>query len=385
MCARPAVSPGSGGEGELDKALYIEAFLRENGFGGIERYDAPHAEAKGGVRPNLIATLPGKSDEGRLWVISHIDVVPPGEAGYWAHSPWDLQVTGDVLVGRGVEDNQQAVCSSIIAALAFLRAGIKPDRTVKLLFAADEENGSAYGIGHLVKNHGELFRADDAALIPDSGNSEGSEIEVAEKNLLWLKASISGRQAHGSRPDLGVNAHLAQAELALALHDGRGARFDAKDALCDPPFSTFEPTKIEANVPNVNTIPGSAVFYMDCRALPRYPLRELLAEAENIAREVAAKRGVTISFEAEQSQESPPSSTDSAFYKRLAAAITTTLGVKPRPIGIGGGTVAAYLRRLGLECAVWSKLDENAHKANESARISNILDEARVMVEMFGG
>ena len=222
LTKRPAVSPDSGGQGELDKCLFLESWLRSRGIDQLERYDAPDSRAAGGIRPNLIATLPGNDtlpggasppgaeDGGRLWIMSHIDVVPPGEASLWEHDPWELverqsgiapggKVLGRHIIGRGVEDNQQGLCSSVLAALALINAGLRPRRTVKLLFAADEENGSAYGIVWLVKNHRDLFRKNDAALIPDGGDSTGSSIEIAEKNLIWARFTTKGKQAHGSR------------------------------------------------------------------------------------------------------------------------------------------------------------------------------------------
>jgi succinyl-diaminopimelate desuccinylase len=384
MCARPAVSPVSGGEGELDKAVYIEDFLRKAGIHDIARIDALSPEAKGGVRPNVIATIPGKNDEARLWLIGHLDVVPPGDLSLWAGNPWELAVDGDVLTGRGVEDNQQGICSAIIAALAFLKNGITPERTIKLLFAADEENGSDYGIGYLMKHSPSLFQPHDMALVPDSGNAEGSEIEIAEKNILWLKITVEGKQAHGSRPDLGINAHRVQAELVMAM-ESLGSLFDARDNLFDPPYSSFEPTKIEANVPNINTIPGSGTFYMDCRVLPRYPLKDVLLAVGRLCKTIEKKRGVTIRFHAEQMQESPATQPESPLVKRLSASIRGILGVQPKLIGIGGGTVAAYLRRAGIDSVVWSKLGNNAHKVNESALVSNILSDAKVMAAILLG
>jgi succinyl-diaminopimelate desuccinylase len=384
MCARPAVSPVSGGEGELDKALYIEDFLRKNGIADVERIDAPAPEAKGGVRPNVVATVPGKNDEARFWVISHLDVVPPGDLSLWSGNPWMLAVDGDVLVGRGVEDNQQGICSSVIAALAFVKNGVVPERTIKLLFVADEESGSEYGIGYVMRTCPSLFRPSDMALVPDSGNAEGSEIEIVEKNILWLKIVVEGNQTHGSRPDLGVNAHRVHAELVCAL-DALSARFNATDSLFDLPCSSFEPTKIEANVPNINTIPGSSTFYMDCRVLPCYPLKEVFLAFGSISEMFEKKHGVKIRFYAEQMQESPATQADSPLVKRLSRSIGSVLGVTPKLIGIGGGTVAAYLRRAGIDSAVWSKLGDNAHQVNESALVSNILAEAKVTADLLLG
>lgn len=378
----PAIAPESGGEGEAAKCEALEAWLRSHGIVNLERHDAPDPRVPSGVRPNLIATIPGASDSKRLWIMSHLDVVPPGDLSLWKSDPWKVVEAEGRVYGRGVEDNQQGLCSSVLAALAVLGAGVTPPHTVKLLFVADEEVGSAYGIQWLLANRN-LFRPDDMVVIPDGGDERGETIEVAEKNLLWLRLLTKGAQCHGSRPDLGANAHLAACELAVRLHDELPRIFSDRDDLFDPPYSTFEPTKHEANVPNINTIPGDDAFCMDMRVLPRYPLAKVLAEIEKIMAEVEAKRKVKMSYETAQRVESKATPADAPLVKFLAAAVTATYGVTTRPIGIGGGTVGAYLRNAGIDSVVWSRLHESAHQPNEFAVISNVLGDAQVMARLM--
>jgi succinyl-diaminopimelate desuccinylase len=385
LTKRPAISPESGGEGELDKCVFLESWLRAQGIAQLERYDAPDARAKGGVRPSLVATIPGKVDSSRAWIMSHIDVVPPGEASLWKSDPWTVvqQDGGDGrglrLIGRGVEDNQQGLVSSVVAALSLVKQGITPNHTVKLLFAADEENGSLYGIDWLIKNVPDLFRKDDMILIPDGGDPRGETIEIAEKNLIWIRFSTIGAQAHGSRPDQGANAHLAGAELAVRLHEELTKKFGDHDPLFEPDYSTFQPTKKEANVPNINTIPGDDVFCMDMRVLPRYPAKTVLAEIDRIKAEVEAKHKVKISYTLPQCHESKPTSADAPLVKLLSKIVKDVYQVETRPIGIGGGTVGAYLRNAGIDSVVWSRMDDTAHQPNEYTLLSHILGDAKVM------
>ena len=392
LTKRPAISPDSGGEGELEKCVFLEGWLRAQGITRLERYDAPDERAKGGIRPNLIATIPGDEEEGdkaagSLWIMSHTDVVPPGELSLWKTDPWTaVEVDGGSgrrIVGRGVEDNQQGLTSSVLAALAFVKQGLRPARTVKLYFAADEETGSTYGIGWLMKNHGSLFQKNDTALVPDGGDPKGESIEIAEKNLLWVRFVTRGVQTHGSRPDLGANAHLAGADLAVRLHYELSKKFAGRDPLFEPDYSTFQPTKKEANVPNINTIPGEDVFCMDMRILPHYPIKSVLDEINRIRGEVAARYKVTIEYNLAQTSESPATPEESPVVKSLSAAIGEVYGVKPRPVGIGGGTVAAYLRRAGIDSAVWAKLNDCAHQPNEYALLENIIGDAKVMAMLM--
>jgi succinyl-diaminopimelate desuccinylase len=391
LCKRPAISPDSGGEGELDKCEFLESWLKAHGLSQLERHDAPDARAKGGVRPNLIATIPGRDDSlPRFWVMSHLDVVPPGEASLWKSDPWKVVVAeggtggngkplGKRIIGRGVEDNQQGLVSSALAALSLRAHNIVPARTIKLLFAADEENGSAYGIEWLLKNRPALFRKNDMVLIPDGGDSEGASIEIAEKNLVWIRFVTRGVQAHGSRPDLGVNAHLAGADLAVRLHSELSKQFADRDSLFEPPYSTFEPTKKEANVPNFNTIPGEDVICYDMRILPRYPVKTVLAEIDRIKADIEAAHKVRISYSLGQAKESKPTSPDAPVVRLLAKSVEEVYGVKTKTIGIGGGTVGAFLRNEGIDSAVWCRIDDRAHMPNEYALLKNILGDAKVM------
>ncbi|MCL1931868.1 MAG: M20 family metallo-hydrolase [Treponema sp.] len=385
----PAMSPDSGGEGELDKCVFLEGWLKAQGITQLERYDCPDERAKGGVRPNVIATIPGVDTEKNIWIISHMDVVPPGELSLWKTDPWTAveahDAPGHRIIGRGTEDNQQGLVSSTLAALALLKSGVRPQRTVKLLFSADEEMGSGYGIVWMLKEHADLFKKGDIALIPDGGDSKGEAIEIAEKNLLWVRFVTRGVQSHGSRPDQGVNAHLAGADLVLRLYRELSHKFGERDSLFDPDYSTFQPTKKEANVPNINTIPGEDVFCMDMRILPRYPIKTVLAEIDRIIASAAAQHKVTIDYSVAQSTESPATGAQTPLVLSLSAAIGEVYGVKPHPIGLGGGTEAAFLRRLGLDCAVWEKVAETLHQPNEYALLENILGDAKVMALLMMG
>ena len=379
----PAMSSESEGEGELAKCEALSLALREMGFSHFERYDAPDPRVPSKIRPNLVVTIPGKDDASRVWFITHMDVVPPGDLTKWASDPWKVVEKDGKIFGRGVEDNQQGLVSSVFAALSFLKTGIMPPHTIKLLFSADEETGSAYGTLYLLE-HFCLFRETDLILIPDGGDAKGATIEIAEKNLLWLKITTTGKQTHGSRPDQGSNAHLAACAFALALN-ALETSFDRRDSLFEPDRSTFQPTRKETNVPNINTIPGLDVFCMDCRILPCYSLNDVRKEITRIAREIEAKYHVEITWTEEQTSESPATSVTAPVVLRLSGAISEVYGVTASPVGIGGGTVAAGLRNKGYDAVVWSRMDETAHQPNEYCILENLAGDACVMVAFVLG
>ena len=377
----PAIAPEGSGDGETKKCDALESWLKQNGFENIERYEAPDNRVSSGKRPSLVVTIPGKDDSQRVWVMAHIDVVPVGDLSLWNTDPWKVVEKDGKLYGRGVEDNQQGLCSAVFAALYFLKNRIVPAHTIKLLFVADEENGSEYGAIWLIRNT-DLFRKNDLVLIPDGGDSEGRTIEIAEKNLLWLRVHVMGKQTHGSRPDSGANACLAACALSLELHNLEKI-FDKHDPLFEPDYSTFQPTKREKNVDSINIIPGEDTFCMDCRILPCYSLAEVLEQVDKCCRKVEDLYGVKVEYTTPQKSESPATSPDAPVAQKLAAAIKKVHNIDAKFIGIGGGTVGAELRREGIDAVVWSTLDDQAHQPNEYCVIENLIKDAETLIEIF--
>ena len=371
LTAHKALAPENGGTGESEKCAALEKFLTKNGIKNLEHFDAPDERVPSKKRPNLVATIPGSRNDYSIWVCAHLDVVPVGDIKLWNTDPWTVTEKDGKLYGRGVEDNQQGLCSGVLAALSFVKQHIIPEHTIKLLFMADEEVGSAYGMNYLIKNHRELFSKDDLILIPDGGDEKGETVEIAEKNIFWLKFHTKGIQCHGSRPDLGKNAMLAGCELALKINELENY-FSAQDELFDPPYSTFQPTKKLSNVEGVNFIPGDDVFCCDCRINPCYSLDEVRKEVKERVNQIEAKYGVKVEVKELQAEESPATPQDAPVVKSLLKAIETVHGIKPRCVGIGGGTVAAGLRNIGLNAVVWSTMDELAHQPNEYCIIKNI-------------
>lgn len=383
LTSYPALAPENGGQGESEKAAALVEWLKSQGIkeNQIEEFDAPDSRVESGKRPNIVVTIPGEKNDYNIWVMAHLDVVPVGNLKLWNTNPWKVVEKDGKLYGRGVEDNQQGLVSAVFAGLAFIKNNIKPSHTVKLLFMADEEVGSAYGMIWLLHNT-KIFGKNDIYLIPDGGDQQGITIEVAEKNILWLKINVKGKQCHGSRPDQGNNACLAACALSLKLNDLQNV-FNKKDSLFSPDYSTFQPTMWLSNVEGVNIIPGEDTFFMDCRILPCYPIAQVLKEIEKRIAEVEKKYNVKITYETPQKSESPATPVDSPVVKKLAAAIKKVHGLDAKTIGIGGGTVGAELRREGFPCVVWSTMDELAHMPNEYCIIENIVKDALTLAELF--
>ncbi len=379
----PALGPENGGDGEAEKAEYIKTLLEQLKFDSIEELNANDDRVKAGYRPNLLVKINGKSHEKTIWIMSHMDIVPPGDLSLWKTDPYQVVEKDGVLYGRGVEDNHQGFVSSYFAVKAMREKNVVPEYDLGLAIVSDEEMGSGYGIEYVLDKGKDHFRHDDLIIIPDAGSPDGTMIEVAEKSICWIKCETIGKQTHGSTPEKGINAHNAAAHFIVKMNE-LYQRYDLKDPLFDPPISTFEPTKKENNVPNINTIPGEDIIYFDCRIHPDYPVESFQNQVREWADEIENKFGVTIKLSYPQIMSAPPSTPpDAPVAQALRKAIKEIMGREAKTLGIGGGTVAAYFRRVGLPAVCWSTIDDTAHEPNESCRIDNVINDARVFLHLF--
>ena len=382
LTARVALGPENGGTGEHEKVEFIHQLLGGMKPDLIQEIHAPDEKARDGYRPNLIAKWEGNQKDRTVWILAHADIVPPGNRSLWECDPYHIKVDGDRIIGRGVEDNQHGFVSAYLALKAILDSGETLKRSLGLVIVADEETGSRYGLEYILKHHGHIFNPSDLIIVPDAGNEDGTMIEIAEKSMLWLKFTVSGRQCHASTPHKGQNSLVGAAELILALA-GLKEKFPLSNPLFSPPVSTFEPTKIEANVSNVNTIPGRDVFYTDCRILPDYSVDQVIAAAEGIAKSVGAETGFKIEVETAHRQDAAlPTPSDAQVVTALKKAVLKVTGQEAKPMGIGGGTVAAFFREVGLPAAVWSTCPDTAHQPNEYCLISQVISDAKVFASI---
>jgi len=374
----PAVNPSGGGQGEAKRAEKILDVLAKYDVDKIVRIDVPDNRLEGGVRPNILALINGEDKSRTLWLVAHTDTVPEGDIKLWDTDPFKPVIKNGKIFGRGTEDNGQAIASILLTVKIIRELNLTPKNNIGLVFAADEEAGSTYGLKHLVEK--EFFKEVDEAVVLDYGAPDGSEIEVAEKHILWLRFIVHGVQAHAAFPHEGINAHRIGIRLASTLDQILHERFNKTDPIFTPPTSTFEPTKKEQNIDNVNTVPGRDVFYFDSRIIPTYNIREVLEVIEKTCRSFESIYDVKIDVEEVMKWESPPpTSTESSIVKNLSKALRLTRNIDAKIIGIGGGTCAALLRAKNIPAVVWSTLDRMAHKPNEYCKIENIRKDSEVL------
>ncbi|MCX7982096.1 MAG: M20 family metallo-hydrolase [Syntrophales bacterium] len=384
LTAIPAIGPDNGGEGEWRKSIYLKEFLSRLPVSEMIEINAPDPRAQAGFRPNLIVKKKGRTHDRTVWIITHLDIVPPGPLSLWDYDPFSAQVKEGRIYGRGTEDNGQDLVASVFAFKSCLDEGIETPQDMGLAFVSDEETSSKYGLAYILDHPNNPFHPEDIIVVPDSGNPSGTLIEIAEKSIYWLKFRTIGKQCHASIPDKGINACLAASHLMVNMYQVLHKTFNLENPLFTPRHSTFEPTKREANVENVNTIPGEDIFYLDSRILPDYRLEEVKESIQHVVSHIEKEFSVTVNIEEVQRVEAPAPTDENALVVRaLKEAIGEVYGVEAQARGIGAGTVAAYLRKKGYPVAVWCRSQNTAHQPNEYALIDNILGDAKVFAHLF--
>ncbi|OPX58962.1 MAG: putative metallohydrolase [Methanomassiliicoccales archaeon PtaB.Bin134] len=383
MIRIPAIGPESGGSGELERSRYLRDILDHSKFDDVEMYDALDERVRLRLRPNIVARKKGRSDQ-TIWLVAHMDTVPPGDLNSWNTPPFSPRLVDGKLYGLGTEDNGQALIASLFAAETLMNMGVEFERSLGLVLVADEEAGNERGIQFLLKEG--VFKPGDIMFVPDHGTPRGDEVEIAEKHILWLKFTVTGRQTHASRPDLGLNAMRVGSELITFLQDFLHRKYNARDALFNPDRSTFEPTKRLQTVGNVNTIPGEDIFYFDCRILPAYEVDAVRSDITAVLDIFEQKTGTKIKMETVQlTRSGPPSDLEGEGMKALRWAVQKVRGVEPKPVGIGGGTCANFFRLAGMNAYVWQTIDELAHTPNEYCVVDNLVDDAKVFAVVLAG
>ena len=231
----PSLVPGAAGERAA--ADFCAAWLADRGF-EITRLGTAD-------RPSIVAVKRGRG--GRSVMLNgHLDTV--------AATPAQLvpaQRDGR-LYGRGAFDMKSGVAALMVAAAEAQCAG-----DVIVALVADEEFGSA-GTEQVL----EKFTADAAIVAEPSG----LELTVAHRGFAWFEVAISGRAAHGSQPELGVDAIAHAAQIMRAL-DELGRSLAAGPAHPLLGHGTVRVPTISGGV-DAATVAPSATLTVERRFLP---------------------------------------------------------------------------------------------------------------------
>ena len=252
---------------ERDCARYTGAMLQEWGF-QVDYHE--YADS----RTSVVARLGGSEKKAPLCLTGHLDIVPLGSRA-WSKDPFRGETDGDKLYGRGSSDMKAGVAAILLPVRNLSKKLNGTSGVVVVLTAAEE--GGCIGSRHLAQTR--LLGKAGAMVV---GEPTSNYPLVGHKGSVKFHAAFKGVGAHGSMPELGVNA-IYKAARAIAKLEGFSFGVKKHSVMGGP---TLNVGTIEGGN-TVNAVPDSATIGVDIRTVPGMDhdallvkLKALLGEAE---------------------------------------------------------------------------------------------------------
>ncbi|MBE8476583.1 ArgE/DapE family deacylase [Streptomyces justiciae] len=340
-----------GGAGESGVADFCGEWLAARGF-------EVHRLEKRPGRPSLVAVARGTGGGRSLMLNGHLDTV--GLSGYDG-DPLEPRIDGGRMYGRGTFDMKGGIAAMMTAAArAVSRGPLRGDVIVACV--ADEEHGSL-GTAEVL----ESFTA-DAAIVTEPSHLE---VTLAHKGFVWFDVEVEGRAAHGSRPDLGIDAIAKAGHFLVALEEW-GRR------LADGPAHPLLGTgTVHASVVHggeePSTYPARCRITLERRTVPGESAdsveRELTAVLDQLATTVPDFRHrLTRGLHREPFEADP----EAAIVRTLTHHAEQALGRPPVIRAEPFWTDCALLDRAGIPCLLFGVDGEGAHAATEYVELASL-------------
>ncbi|MBV9740940.1 MAG: ArgE/DapE family deacylase [Hyphomicrobiales bacterium] len=351
----PDLVPDAAGEGEI--AAFCAQWLETRGF-EVHRLE----ERKG--RPSIVGIAKGRGGGRSLMFNGHIDTVTL--AGYDG-DPLLAKVEDGKIFGRGSFDMKSGVAAMMVAAANAAKQQLAGDILVACV--ADEEYASI-GTAEVARH----FKA-DAAIVTEPSHLE---LTLAHKGFVWFDVIVEGRAAHGSRPDIGIDA-IAKAGHFLVALEAYGQKLVAGEG-----HPVLRTGSVHASIirggEELSSYPASCRISIERRTIPGESgdsvEKELTAILDAIARSVP-----DFSYRIERGLERVPfeAKTDEAIVACLRKHATQALGRAPKIRGEPFWTDCAILKEAGIPSLLFGADGAGAHAATEWASIESIETLAHIL------
>jgi succinyl-diaminopimelate desuccinylase len=353
-----SVTPEEGGA-----LAYLQDTLAKAGFAV---YRPTFAEPGTAPVENLYARI--GTERPNLMFAGHTDVVPPGDENAWRHPPFEGEVAGDRLYGRGAVDMKGGIACFVAAALDHLAAnGGKPKRgSLSLLITGDEESVAVNGTIKLLKWAAERGETFDHCMLGEPSNVEtiGDTIKAGRRGSLNGTLIVTGRQGHVAYPDRADNPIRGLVTLITALQ----APLDSGSQHFDP--SHLEFTSADVGNPTVNLIPREARARFNIRYNDCHSPTELKALIERRAQAAASGR-VQFSFDWQPSNADVFVTKPGPFTDLAVSAIAEVTGRAPKLSTSGGTSDARFIKDY---CPVleFGLVGQTMHQVDECAPLADL-------------
>jgi acetylornithine deacetylase len=270
LVAFPTVSSDS----NLALIAWVEQFLSQKNI--------PHWRVNEQLgKSSLIARI-GPDTTGGIVLSGHTDVVPVKDQ-QWQSDPFTLTQRGDQFFGRGTSDMKSFIALALAHCDDFL--ALKLTKPIWLAFSHDEEIG-CLGAAPMATALIEKNAAPSLVLI---GEPTNMELVHAHKGILSFETIVTGKEAHSSMPEQGVNAVMVLVELINVLArigEASRAKQTANDFIT--PYTSVHVGVVEGGVAR-NIIPARARMCWEVRPLPGEDVEALLKPFHEISATLQAQ------------------------------------------------------------------------------------------------
>ncbi|MBW8038379.1 MAG: M20 family metallopeptidase [Planctomycetes bacterium] len=338
-------------KGELAAAEIISAELGRLAIESrIDNWD--------GTRANVTAQVKSSGHKGALLFACHLDVVPPG-AESWKHPAFAAVEKDGRIYGRGSTDMKGGIAAIVTAIGQIVESGTKLQGDIILFAAAGEETDSC-GAKRFIRGSDRLPEL-AGVVLPEPTDFD---IITAHRGILWLKVATFGKTAHGSTPQLGINAISSMRSVLNELENFK-IRFEPHELLGECSMSINTISGGEA----INVVPDKCDISIDIRTLPAQNHQDTIADFEKI---FAKLKQNNPQFKAEVSivREVGALETDSGcdFVRDFCSAVDIT-----ETCAVGFTTDGPHFASLGAPVVIFGPGNPQlAHKPNEYIDISDV-------------
>jgi len=297
-----------------------------------------------------------------LCYCSHIDVVPAGEHGLWAHPPYAANVVDGQMHGRGSSDAKGPIAAALEAVEALNALGLELTGSLEFALVADEEAMGFKGAGFLVEDE---IVSPDLTII---GEPTALRIVRAQRGPCWLRIITRGQAAHGSAPERGVSAIKHMAEIVSHLEDTLP---DITHEVVGGP--SINVGTIQGGV-KVNVVPAYCVAEIDRRSIPGETKESVVASVQ-AAIDIAKHKYPEIDAEIELPIYGKPFEVpdDSVVLANMIEAVGEAKGSEAEVMGFRGSSDARFFAEAGADVVVCGPGDITvAHTAREYIELAEL-------------
>lgn len=352
----PDLVPGAAGEGEI--ARFVAGWLERAGL------EVELDEFVPG-RPNVVGIARGSGGGKTLLLNGHMDTV--GVAGM--REPHKPYIKGGRLYGRGTFDMKGGVAACMVAIAGVRRERLRGD---VIFTAVVDEEYAGLGTMGIAKR----YRADGAVIAEPTG----LELIAAHKGFVWLEIETQGVAAHGSRPDLGVDAIVSMGRVLMELE-----RLDL-ELRARPAHPLLGTGSIHASLirggQELSSYPERCVVSVERRTVPGETPEGVEAEIQMMLERLGTS-DPTFRAVVRRGIDRTPMEADEggAIVETVRQAAARVLGHAPEVAGVPYWTDAATLSAAGIPTVLFGATGDGAHAVEEWVELESVEKCAAIYLE----